>query len=224
MKKLVFLIILGGLIAGGVWAYSWYAANWNIVVDKETHLTAEYKSNQLELDTYVKGMLEGTQLANVKSDKLRMVLHDAVSGRYGDSKGDINNRNGQGGSFFSAIVEAYPNIQGQMDIYDMLVNRVFAGREAFKQKQQHILNEATGYERWLHTDPIKSWAVRTIIGAPTDLLQANVGKGNTLHGSAALEQMKLVVTSSRTNQSFDSGEEEPLQIPGTAPGSQNTGH
>lgn len=67
----------------------------------------------------------------------------------------------------------------------------------------------------MHTDPIKSLFIRHIVGAPTDLLEANLGKGKTLHGREALEQMKLVVTSARTNESFESGEEDPIAIPGT---------
>lgn len=132
MKKIIWILIIGALVAGGFWTYQFYAENWNIVVDKETHLNGRHKGNQVELDTYVKSITEGTQLGNLKGDKMAMILRDAVSGRYGDKKGELGNRNGQGGSFFSAIVEAYPDIKGQLDVYDLLVTKVFAAKRSSK--------------------------------------------------------------------------------------------
>ena len=53
--------------------------------------------------------------------------------------------------------------------------------------------------------------IKKVIGAPTDLLEARIGK-NVKTGRAALEQMKLLVTSGRTNDNFESGQEDPIDF------------
>jgi hypothetical protein len=61
---------------------------------------------------------------------------------------------------------------------------------------------------------VQSRVIKGVLGAPTDLLVANTGKGRNLYGRAALDQMELVVTSKRTNDSFESGEEDAVTVPG----------
>ncbi len=140
MKKFIILGIVAVVALIGWQTYNFANRLNSVIVDKETHLSMTYKTNQTELDTYVKKITEATGIANVKSDKLTQVLRDAVSGRYGDGKSEIGAKQGQGGSFFSAITEAYPDIKGQLDVYDRIVEQVFAGREAFKLKQVALLN------------------------------------------------------------------------------------
>ena len=209
-------LIITGIVAAALLAcvlgfYGYYNGLNTERVDQETTLSASYQSNQLELDTYVKTIKESVGIANVKSDKLDQILRDAVSGRYGDTKDGV--RNGQGGAFMSAIVEAYPDIKGQLDIYDRIVDKVFAGREGFKAKQNSMLAAIAKYEAWTHTGLVQSFIIKNVIGCPTDLLEARVGT-NVKHGRAALDQMKLVVTSGSTNDAFNSGKDDAIEIPG----------
>jgi len=209
-------LIITGIIAAALLAcvlgfYGYYNGLNTERVDQETTLSASYQSNQLELDTYVKTIKEAVGIANVKSDKLDQILRDAVSGRYGDTKDGV--RNGQGGAFMSAIVEAYPDIKGQLDIYDRIVDKVFAGREGFKAQQNSLLADIAKYEAWTHTGLVQSFIIKNVVGCPTDLLEARVGT-NVKHGRAALDQMKLVVTSGSTNDAFNSGKDDAIEIPG----------
>lgn len=187
-----------------------YASLKNEAVQMETTLTSLYKANQLEQDSYVKSILEGTELANLKLDQMAHVLRDAVNGRYGDKKEEIQ------GPFVSAVVEAYPELKGQLDVYDKLVLKVFAGRERFKNKQLYLYEQIRSYKRWLYSDPARSWVLRQVVGVPTGLLQANTGKGRTASGADALELMELVVTSKATNEAFETGEEPGITVPGRA--------
>ncbi len=212
MKKLIITIaIVAGLAFAGLGLYNKVNALNTESVNQETALNQHYQSDQLELDTYVKTIKESVGIANVKSDKLDQILRDAVSGRYGDTKDGV--RNGQGGAFMSAIVEAYPDIKGQLDIYDRIVDKVFAGREGFKAKQNSMLASIAKYEAWTHTGLVQSFIIKNVIGCPTDLLEARVGT-NVKHGRAALDQMKLVVTSGSTNDAFNSGKDDAIEIPG----------
>ena len=216
MKKtlIILAVVFGILFAGGVGIYGYFNGLKTELVDRETSLSASYQSNQLELDTYVKQIKEGAGIANLKSDKLDQILRNAVSGRYGDGKGDI--KNGQGGAFMSAIVEAYPNLQGQLDVYDRLVDKVFAGREAFKQKQNLLLDKIRSFEKWTNTGLVQSFMIQNIMGAPTYLLEARIGT-NVKHGREALDQMKLVVTSASTSQAFTTGQDEAIDLSGKKP-------
>lgn len=210
--KITALIVGGVLFLLALAGYGYFNGLNTDRVNMETTITAQYQSNQLELDTYHKKIKEAVGIANVKSDKLDQVLRNAVSGRYGDSNA-AGNRQGQGGAFFSAIVEAYPDIRGQLDLYDRIVDAVFAGREAFKQKQNLLLDRVRAYEVWMNDGLVQSIMIKKVIGAPTDLLQARIGT-KVLRGQAALDQIRLVVTSKGTNESFESGQEEAIDFGG----------
>jgi hypothetical protein len=213
MKKLIITgVIIAAIAAVGFSLYGFFNSLNSQRVQYETSLTASYQKNQTELDTYVKQIKEAVGIANLKSDKLDQVLRNAVSGRYGDSDA-AGNRQGQGGAFFSAIVEAYPDIRGQLDLYDRIAERVFSGREAFKQKQNALLGEVQAYEVWMNDGLVQSIMIKRVIGAPTDLLQARIGT-KVLRGQAALDQIRLVVTSKGTNESFESGQEEAIDFGG----------
>lgn len=212
MKKIIWAVVALVVIGLGVSGYNFFNTLNTERVTRETSVSAAYQESQLELDTYVKQIKESVGIANVKSDKLDQILRDAVSGRYGDSKADAaGNKNGQGGSFFSAVVEAYPDLKGQLDVYDKIVDKVFTGREAFKTKQTELRRQVADYERWINTGLVQSIMIKKVIGAPTDLLEARIGK-NVKTGRAALEQMKLLVTSGRTNDNFESGQEDPIDF------------
>jgi hypothetical protein len=212
MKKLIItLAIVAAVALAGLGFYNKVNALNTESVSQETALNQHYQSDQLELDTYVKTIKESVGIANVKSDKIDQILRDAVSGRYGDTKDGL--RNGQGGTFMSAIVEAYPDIKGQLDIYDRIVDKVFAGREGFKAKQNSMLAAIAKYDAWRNTGLVQSFIIKNVIGSPTDLLEARVGT-NVKHGREALDQMKLVVTSGATNDAFNSGKEDAIEIPG----------
>ena len=207
------LIIGGGialaLIVVLVSIYGYINGLRNTSIDFETRMSATYQANQVELDSYVKSVTEAVGVANLKSAKLNQIFADAVRGRYGDSRDEI--KNGQGGQVMSAVVEAYPDLKGQLDVYDKIVDKVFTGREAFKTKQTELRRQVADYERWINTGLVQSIMIKKVIGAPTDLLEARIGK-NVKTGRAALEQMKLLVTSGRTNDNFESGQEDPIDF------------
>ena len=214
------LIIGGGiaiaLIVVLVSIYGYINGLRNTSIDFETRMSATYQANQVELDSYVKSVTEAVGVANLKSAKLNQIFADAVRGRYGDSRDEI--KNGQGGQFMSAVVEAYPDLKGQLDVYDRIVERVFAGREAFKQRQFYLRDNIRAYEHWLNSGLVQSWVIKNVVGAPTELLEARIGN-NVRYGREALSQMKVQVTSKSTSDAFESGEEEGLgtQLP---PGSK----
>ena len=201
--KIITLAVIAGIVALGIGFYSYLNGIQTTGVRLEQGLSAQYQSAQIELDTYTKKIKESVGIANLKSDKLDQILKDAVSGRY---EGEV--KPGQGGAFFSAIKEAYPNID--LSVYDRIVDQVNAGREAFKQKQNQLRDEIRAYETWMNSGIIQSKMI-SMMGYPSNNLEARIGK-NAVYGREALSQMKVLITSSATNNAYQTGTEDPIDF------------
>ena len=141
-----------------------------------------------------------------QNDKLDKVLSDAVRGRY---EGNSSAQPGKG-QLFSAIQEAYPNID--VSIYNRIIDKEFAFREHFKQEQIIFRDQLRAYDVWRTEGLIKPILVRTL-GYPSQNLEARIGF-QTWHGVEALDHMKVLVTSGETDTSFQTGHEEPIDLPG----------
>lgn len=205
---IIAVVVLGGLFFGGVSFYSYANRVRNELVRQETGLNAQYQDNQNELGNYEVAFYEQTGLANLKSEKMNKIISDAVKGRYEGKDGQPLER-GQGGAFFSAMVEAYPDLRGQLDVYDKIISFVAAGREAFKAKQSKQLDMIRAYENYRQTGWVRNWFIERI-GYPA--LRAQIGQ-RVVRGADALAQMELIVTTEATNQSYESGKMKPLQAP-----------
>lgn len=204
-KGLIIGLVVAGVIGfGGISVYTKVNSEYNAGMSMETRLSEQYQRNQAQLDASTKKIVESVGIANLKSDKLDQILKDAVSGRYADK----DMKPGTGGALFSAIQEAYPQID--LNIYDRIIDQVNAGREAFKNKQNTLRDKVRAYETWLNSGLVQSKFI-SMMGYPSDNLEARIGKTAT-HGRDALAQMKVLVTSSSTNQSYETGTEEPLDF------------
>jgi hypothetical protein len=214
-KSLIALIIGGGLFAalivGGFSLYGYVNSQYNAGKNLEIGLNTQYLDNQNELSTYISSFYEQVGVANLKSDKMDKILTDAVKGRYDgkDSKAQV----GQG-QLFSAIVEAYPDLQNNLNIYDKIVDFIRAGREAYKQKQTKLLGMLQAYDSWRTDDIIRSWFVGKYF--PSSALEARIGT-NVKRGEEARNQMWLIVTTQSTSDAYNTGHMDPLQVPGATP-------
>jgi hypothetical protein len=206
-------LIIGGVILGAflVLAFSLYSyvnSTRSAGITHETGLNAQYLDNQNELSSFKSSFYEQIGVANLKSDKLDKILEDAVKGRY---EGKMEP--GTGGAMFSAITEAYPNLQGQLDLYDRIVDFVRAGREAYKQKQSKLLDQLRAYDKWRQDGIVRSFIVRNVLGIPSDALEARIGT-TVARGQAARDQMYVIVLTSDTKKAYETGVDEPMKVPG----------
>ena len=203
---LVVLGLLGALVVTAGMLYG-YANNLrNTGIGHETSLNAQYLDNQNELSNYVSAFYEKVGVANLKSEKMNEILRNAVSGRYDKEGAGF----GKGSPFFSAIVEAYPNLAG-LDVMDKIVDYVSAGREAFKAKQSKLLDQLRAYDKWRAEGLVQSWVIERWVGYPT--LEARLGT-KVVKGADAREQMYLIVLASDAKKAYETGTMEPLQVPG----------
>ncbi len=203
------LVTLGVIaaIAVGLFSLYGYVNNMrNEGIRMETTLNAQYLDNQNELSSFKSSFYEQVGVANLKSDKMDQIITDAVKGRY---EGKMNP--GTGGAMFSAITEAYPDLKGQLDLYDRIVDFVRSGREAYKQKQSKLIGQLQAYDTWRQEGLIKSMFLGHFF--PSQALTARIGTSVT-HGQAALDQMYVIVLTSDTKKAYETGIDEPMQVPG----------
>lgn len=179
-------------------------------VDLETQLTAQYLSNQNELSSFISTFYEQAGIADRNAEQLDTVLEDAIKGRYDDT-GLEAGIPGQGNQLISAMVEAYPDLAGLTDQYATLLDTISAGREAYKNKQNQLLDLLRAYDRWRNEGIVSSFLIR-VAGFPSSNLRAIVGE-TSVTGQAALDQMYRIVLTSAAVDAYETGELDPLQLP-----------
>lgn len=176
----------------------------NTLIQKEQALVGEYKANQNELSTYTNQVKESIGVADNGNDKVGQILKDAISGRY-----DGNMKPGTGGSMFSAIAEANPNLTANTALYAKVQDLVIAGRNSYKSTQNKLIDQARDYETWTKSDLVRSFIVKNVLGAPTQDLKITIGQ-NTLRGQDALDKLSQPIMSSDAIKSYDTGVSDPV--------------
>ncbi len=181
--------------------------------DRETRLNASYLSAQNELGTLISSVKEQMGVANVKSEQLNLILSDAIKGRYEQGSSAVGATGG--GQLISALVEAYPDLKG-LESYDRVIDAISAGREAYKNKQNVLLDQLREYDRWRRSGIVHKQLVK-VMGFPSDGLEARIGT-QVVTGEAARNQMYVIVLPSDAKQAYESGTFEGIDIEG--PGGQ----
>ena len=194
----------------GLFTYNKFNGIVNDGVKRETRLTAQYLDNQNELSKFISGFHEQFGIADAKAAQLDLILSDAVKGRYSEG----STAQPVGGQFISAIIESYPDLQG-LSSYDRIMDYVAAGRESYKQQQTKLLDMIREYDTWRRSGILHRQLVN-VAGYPSSDLRAQVGT-TSVTGDAALEQMRLIVTTSDTKVAYQTGTLEPLTNKAPAP-------
>jgi hypothetical protein len=206
--------IVGGIIAGAclifvIILFTTFNSVQKDGVDKETQLNASYLSAQNELGTLVSSVKEQMGVANVKSEQLNKVLSDAVKGRYEEGSKAVGATGG--GQLISALVEAYPSLEG-LNSYDRVIDAISSGREAYKNKQNVLLDQLRAYDKWRNEGIIHSVVV-DIVGYPSDGLEARIGN-KVVTGEAARNQMYVIVLPTVAKEAYETGTFEGIEIEG----------
>jgi hypothetical protein len=176
-------------------------------IKQETTLSAQYDANRIKLSQIKTTFYSSLDVANLKSDKMDQIIEDAVKGRY---DGHTSAQPG-GGSLFSAITEAYPDLSNNLNLYDKIVDFLMSERKEYAQYQTKLRDMLRDYDTWRKSGFVHKFFVG-LAGAPTDSLEA-YANGVTLHGAAAEEQMKRLVISADAQGSYDSGVDTGERVP-----------
>lgn len=178
----------------------------NDLIQKEASLVAQYKDNQNELSTYILQFKESMGVAGKGSERLEEILTEAVKGRY-----DGNMEPGTGGSMFSAITEAYPDLTATTESYNKVQDLVVSGREGYKNKQTKLLDMIRDYDTWRESDLVNSFIIKNFLNAPTDRMKVTVGE-QTFKGQDALDKISQIVLTKDAIDSYETGETDALIV------------
>lgn len=173
----------------------------------ETTLNSSYVSAQNELGTQLSKIEETFGVAQVKSTQGVEALTDAIKGRYEEGSSAVGATGG--GQLISALVEAYPELKF-LDSYDRVIDVISAGREAYKNKQNVLLDQLRAYDKWRRSGIIHNIVVG-IVGFPSDGLEARIGDTVT-HGEDARDQMYRIVLPSKAREAYETGTLDPTEF------------
>ena len=196
-----------------------YNGTRNQGIDKENQLTAVYNDLQANLNNYLSTAHEQVGIVQGQTAAFDQIFLDAVAGRY--DNGSSASAAVDGGSFVSAVVEAYPDLSPVGNSFDRLLDTVSAGRTAFRNGQADLIDKIRSYNTWREQGVFHSWMVR-MVGFPSSRIKVettnpDTGVRTVLTGSEALDIMDNVIQSGGTQGAFDSGVLEPQDFFPTSP-------
>lgn len=215
-KALVAIALVGILVVTAMILFGKFNSAQKTMVRHENALNAQYSDCQDNLSNYIAKIKEALGVADRATSALDTVLTDVVKGRYEAG----STANPAGGSAFSAIVEAYPDLNGITINYEKVQSAIFAGRDGFKNCNTMLLDKVRAYNTWRQSGLIQS-KINAMVGAPSDNLEARVGD-NVVYGKAALDAIKRLPLTSEAKDAYETGTMDPLDTnptsaPSTAP-------
>lgn len=171
----------------------------NTGYQKEENLNALFKKEQSTLSsciTRVKQTVQANQAQNAALDK---ILTDTMEGRRQLNAG------AEGGSLFSAIQEAYPDLDQLGPAYQdlrVVINGCYTDFDSAQAQMQDAIAE---YNSWRRGGRVKRYFADVF---PSDGLVAQVGgsSGQTYKGQEALDIMGRVILDSAAGNSFNTGD------------------
>jgi hypothetical protein len=174
----------------------------NVGLAKEKAIVQLNNNNTIQLNQYVASLKEQVGIANVKSSALDKVLKDAVSARY--TPAQLSDKNAKG-SFYSAMHEAYPNVD--VGLYDKILTFAQGQRQDYALLQKQEQSMLADFDTWRGSFPNSIFTG----GLPDHWLVAQDDNGNKLTGAAALDYLNTI---SQPNGSNNGGGQNSVTIPG----------
>jgi len=174
-------------------------------VAKQNDIQSAYNINRTHLASYARQIETDAGLAKLNIKGNTEFMEAAVSGRY------KNAANGQGGSFFSAMHEAYPTLPENM--YPAIMRAVEVQEAKFKNDQDDLSGRINAFDTWTQTTFHALYGLLPWCHFPNDHLTALGPDGKTLHGSAALDQMRSLVTSAESDDAYHKNQFDGPKLP-----------
>lgn len=206
-KKWIGAIVAGSVVVGlfvvALSLYGYVSSLKTEGVRLEQTMSATYADNQNQLSAYIVAFHEQLGLTRERTAAGDSVLRNAIQGRYGPDGFKAQ------GSFFSAIAEAYPDLQSIVGGYDRVQQHVAAGRENFRNRQSILRDQIRSYETWMNEGLIRPSIIR-MLGFPSTTMVARIGGTTVASGPAALNQFHQLVLDDQSIESFTAGRTAPL--------------
>lgn len=196
IASIIFAVLL--VVGGPIWYFTTDQSVTSAAERKQAALSAQGEVAVATLGDCTLKIRESFGIADAQSERINSIIADAVRGRY---DGDTSANPG-GGEFFSAIREAYPNID--LSAFNDAQSIAVGCREDFKQQQIKTQSMIADFKAWKRG----SWKNRTFASEfPNDNFTVRKGDA-TLRGIEALDHLSRVIVPSTANDATDTGEIE----------------
>ncbi len=170
----------------------------------EQRLTQLYGESVNSLSTCLDQGQVAAQVTKQEFESIKEILVDVAAARYVDDEGDTTDASEVlgGGSLFSGLQEAYPQIDQRS--WQNLQTVVVGCRDEFQGAQNRVLNEARLFNEWRVSDDLfSSWIKQSF---PSNELKVVTANGDTLYAMSAYDRITRVVAVDDANEAFESGE------------------
>jgi hypothetical protein len=202
-KKPRNLAIAGAVVVVLIFAIVWWAIG-NSVTNtgnqKESDLVAAYNDGANYLSNCVIKTNQVANVAQANAAAFDKVIKDAIAG---SGAFHVDTAQTKGG-LVPILVQAYPQLQGQTDLYNKVADTIIGCQDDFRSKQSTVLDQVRSFNRWR----TGSWTVRHFgSDFPNDNLVINLPGVQPLTGKAALLKMGQPIIDATTSGSYQTGQQ-----------------
>jgi len=213
-KKPRNLLIAGAALLVVIFLIVWWAIGnhvTNVGNQKEADLVAAYNDGAHYLSNCVVKTNQAANVAQGNAAAFDKVIKDAIAGNGAFHTDTAKTSTG----LFPLLVQAYPNLNGQTDLYKKVADIIVGCQDDFRAKQSAVLDQVRSFNRWR----TGSWTVRHFgSDFPNDNLVINLPGVQPLTGKAALLKMGQPIIDATTSGSYQTGQQSTQgPFPGSSP-------
>jgi hypothetical protein len=171
----------------------------------QERLEETYQNAQNSLSSCLDQGRTAAQVTNQEFEELKGLLTDVASARYRGEDGEVIQSSEDvigGGAAFSAVVEAYPQID--QSSWQRLQSIVVGCRDEFQGKQDRIFAEARALDEWIARDSVWNSHIRN--NFPSSGLEVtDSATDDELEGEEALDYITRVIMVDEAREAYETG-------------------
>jgi len=198
-------VVLAVLVVGLLYL-NWRKSVENQGQAHQERLEETWQNAQSSLSACLDQGRTAAQVTDQEFERLKDLLTDVASARYQTPEGDTVTSAEQaigGGAAFSAVVEAYPQID--QSSWQRLQSVVVGCRDEFQGKQDRIFAEGRALENWIQSDSVWNSGIKS--GFPSSSLNAiDTATGEELEGDDAFDYITRVIMVGEARDAYETGE------------------
>ena len=198
IKSNIKVLVIGGVLILLVTVFF----NWNSAHNKgnelQNVLSAQYKTNQNVLSICDVKIDETANVTKAQAETFKEVMVETVKGRYETGSSAVPDQK----SWFSAIIEQYPNMEGLNQSFADVRTVINGCRDDYKGVQSKLLDELRAFDDWKNSTNqgrYFGW------GFPSGNLVARIDATHRYTGKEAYERMYDVVLTSNARDAYKTG-------------------
>lgn len=216
-KNLLIVGVVCVVLFVGIW---WYATKQGVISHGNTieaELSSSYGDGANYLSNCVVKTHQAANVATANAAAFDKVIKDAIAGTGDAQHVNLNSATGKS-AFLPILVQAYPDLKGQTDLFNKVVNVIVGCQDDFRNKQSVVQDKVRAFNTWR----TGSWKVRTFGGNsfPNDNLVIEIPGVHSVTGKAALSKMRQPIVDSVTSTSYQTGQQSadnPFSTPSPSP-------